>query len=49
MEPPLKKTCAQETGCGIVKYIRSYLRKRQQQSHIVKNYFLGEHVRYASA
>ena len=33
----------------LVKNLRSYLRKRQQQPHIVENYFLGEHVRYASA
>ena len=29
--------------------LRSYLRKRQQQPHIVENYFLGKHVRYAAA
>ena len=33
----------------LVKNVRSYLRKRQLQPHIVGNYFLGEHVRYASA
>jgi transposase len=33
----------------LIKNLRSYLRKRQQQPHIVENYFLGEHVRYASA
>ncbi|MDP3186065.1 MAG: IS630 family transposase [Anaerolineales bacterium] len=33
----------------LVKNLRSYLRKRQQQPHIVENYFRGEHVRYASA
>jgi transposase len=33
----------------LVKNLRSYLRKRQQQPHIVENYFLGKHVRYAAA
>lgn len=33
----------------LIKNLRSYLRKRQQQPHIVENYFLGEQVRYAAA
>ena len=33
----------------LVKNVRSYLRKRQRQSHIVANYFHGKHVRYAAA
>lgn len=33
----------------LVKNVRSYLRKRQLQPHIVAHYFLGKHVRYAAA
>ena len=33
----------------LVKNVRSYLRKRQMQSHIVAKYFQGKHVRYAAA
>jgi transposase len=33
----------------LVKNLRSYLRKRQLQPHIVENYFQGKHVRYAAA
>jgi transposase len=33
----------------LIKNLRSYLRKRQLQPHIVENYFQGEHVRYAAA
>ena len=32
----------------LVKNVRSYLRKRQMQSHIVAKYFHGKHVRYAT-
>jgi transposase len=32
----------------LVKNVRSYLRKRQMQSHIVAKYFHGKHVRYAA-
>jgi transposase len=32
----------------LVKNLRSYLRKRQMQPHIVANYFQGKHVRYAA-
>jgi triosephosphate isomerase len=28
----------------LIKNVRGYLRKRQLQPHIVKNYFLGKHV-----
>jgi transposase len=30
----------------LVKNVRSYLRKRQMQAHIVAKYFHGKHVRY---
>jgi transposase len=33
----------------LVKNVRSYLRKRQMQSHVVAKYFHGKHVRYAAA
>lgn len=33
----------------LVKNLRSYLRKRQMQPHIVVNYFQGKYVRYAAA
>lgn len=33
----------------LVKNVRSYLRKRQMQSHIVAKYFQGKHVQYAAA
>jgi len=33
----------------LVKNVRSYLRKRQMQAHIVAKYFQGKHVRYAAA
>jgi len=33
----------------LVKNVRSYLRKRQMQAHIVAKYFHGKHVRYATA
>jgi transposase len=33
----------------LVKNVRSYLRKRQLQPHIVANYFQGKHVKYAAA
>ncbi|MFP3868199.1 MAG: hypothetical protein ACLFUU_08555, partial [Desulfobacteraceae bacterium] len=33
----------------LVNNVLSYLRKRQRQPHIVENYFLGKHVRYAAA
>jgi transposase len=33
----------------LLKNLRSYLRKRQLQPHIVENYFQGKHVRYAAA
>lgn len=33
----------------LVKNVRSYLRKRQMQSHIVAKYFHGKQVRYAAA
>ena len=33
----------------LLKNVRSYLRKRQMQSHIVAKYFQGKHVRYAAA
>ena len=33
----------------LVNNLRSYLRKRQMQPHIVANYFQGKHVRYAAA
>jgi len=33
----------------LVKNVRSYLRKRQLQPHIVAKYFHGKHVRYAAA
>jgi transposase len=32
----------------LVKNVRSYLRKRQMQAHIVAKYFHGKHVRYAT-
>ena len=32
----------------MIRHVRGYLHKRQRQPHIVRNYFQGQHVRYAA-